>query len=139
MNSLFKLVIMLLLIGMMVIGFGSGSPTAQTIQASNAPDTVANEYNPMVEKLPEGANLYDPDVLIVTNTSGRYLPVIYGNTGAPVFLGNQPWLIAPGEMFYSYSWSPQHYLYWAGMRFHYFGSVGTSDNWHFFLIPDWTY
>lgn len=73
---------------------------------------------------------------IVTNTSGRPLQVVDGVTGQPVSFGGQPWLIEPGQSFYSFPWNDSSRFVFGGTAYHYIGSVPGS-RFQFFIVEDW--
>ena len=72
----------------------------------------------------------------VTNTSGRALQVIDGVSGQPVSFGGQPWMILPGETFFTHPWQGGSRFVYGGQAYHYIGSVGGS-RFQFFLVEDW--
>ncbi|MSQ15027.1 MAG: hypothetical protein EXR50_04090 [Dehalococcoidia bacterium] len=71
----------------------------------------------------------------VINTSGRALPVIDGNTGQQMYVGSQPWTIAPGQQVLSHKWNNADNYCVAGKCYHFIGSVGSDTFFKFFLVP----
>ncbi|GEM_PF-3584926 len=71
----------------------------------------------------------------VVNSSGRSLPVIDGNTGQQLYLGGQPWTIAPGQQLLSHKWNNQDTYCFGSQCYHYIGSVGSDTFFKFFLVP----
>ena len=72
---------------------------------------------------------------VVTNTSGRELPVLEGATGAPVEVGGRPVTIAPGAAMRSHQWGAAPRYCYAGACYHYIGSVGSPSFFRYFLVP----
>ena len=73
---------------------------------------------------------------LVTNNSGQAQPVLDGATGQPVYIGDQPWTMAPGETIISHAWGDYPRYVYGGHSYHYMGSIGGS-NFRFFVVPDW--
>src|SRR5688572_5033631 len=55
------------------------------------------------------------------NTSGRALPILEGASGQPVRFGDEPWVIKPGERFFSLPWGDAPRFRWGDKSFHYLG------------------
>lgn len=72
----------------------------------------------------------------VVNSSGRSQPVLDGASGQPVYIGSQPWTVAPGETILSHSWGDSPRFVYGGRSYHYIGSIGGST-FRFFLVEDW--
>lgn len=70
------------------------------------------------------------------NTSGRALPILEGSSGQPVRFGDEPWVIKPGERFFSLPWGDAPRFRWGDKSFHYLGAIGGS-RFRFFLVEDW--
>lgn len=85
---------------------------------------------------PNAAYSQVADSSIVTNTSGRALQVIDGVSGQPVYFGDGPWMIQPGQTFYSFPWQDSSRFFYGNRYYHYIGSVPGS-RFQFFLVEDW--
>lgn len=71
----------------------------------------------------------------VTNTAGQALPVLDGRTGGPVWIGDEPWIIRPGQQFLSFPWQDGQRFFYDGLYYHYIGSE--PDPFRFYLVEDW--
>ena len=72
----------------------------------------------------------------VTNNSGRALQVIDGVSGQPVYFGGEPWMIQPGQTFFTHPWHGSSRFVYGDQAYHYIGSVGGST-FQFFIVEDW--
>ena len=75
-------------------------------------------------------------VQVVVNTSGRSLPVLDGVTGAPLAIGDLPWVILPGDSFASYPWQGADRYSYDGYYYYYVGQAFETRN-QFYLVEDW--
>lgn len=71
----------------------------------------------------------------ITNTTGQALPVLDGQTGEPVWIGDEPWIIRPGQQSLSFPWQNGQRFFYGGLYYHYIGSE--PDPFRFYLVEDW--
>ena len=73
------------------------------------------------------------------NQSGKSVPVLDGASGLPIFFGNDPWLIAPGETVLSHPWIDDKRFILDGRPYHFIGTAASTSFFNFFVAPDHNY